>query len=722
MILLLALLAQVTEPHIGYCYPAGGRQGTTVQAIVGGQLLQGAKDVVVTGPGVSGKVVRYMGRVIRLNGEERREVLRRLKKEAPDPNVKLPRHPLIDDLDKLSDIEVEYFVNKCLRFDSREQPNAQLAETAFIELTLAPDAPAGDREIRIRGALGLSNPLVFQVGELPEAREPKPYDINATTGTSLDLPVTLNGFIKPGDVDRFKVRAARGQQLVLQVHARRLIPFIADAVPGWFQAVLSLRDGGGREVAFADDYRFDPDPVLFVKIPATDLYEIEIHDSIFRGREDFVYRITISEQPFVKSLFPLGGPEGEPLVAAVDGWNLKARKVTLDTGPGEPVRVQGRLTYAVGDLPEFLEAEANNDPKSAQKIQLPAIINGRISKTGDEDWFQFTASGEFVAEVQARRLQSPLDSLVQLRDATGKTIAWNDDFERKDGDLRPDMGSITHHADSYLRATLPAEGVYYVRLVDAQNQGGEAHAYRLRLSAPRPDFALRITPSTLNLRPGLASPITVHVLRSDGFQGPVVLSLKDAPDGFQLQGGFVPPGCDRLRLTVTAKPETVAPPVTLQVEGTSGDRVREAVPCEDSMQAFLWRHLVPTQGLLVWIGGPRARVSLPEIAGPLPVRLMRGATTEVLVKTGGRAGRPPENFVLELSDPPKGVSIAGTAPGRDGVAVKIKVEGDGADVGTAGNLIVAVFLDQAVARGRNRRIGVGVLPAIPFEIVSSMPR
>ena len=89
MILLLALLAQVTEPHIGYCYPAGGRQGTTVQAIVGGQLLQGAKDVVVTGPGVSGKVVRYMGRVIRLNGEERREVLRRLKKEAPDPNVKL---------------------------------------------------------------------------------------------------------------------------------------------------------------------------------------------------------------------------------------------------------------------------------------------------------------------------------------------------------------------------------------------------------------------------------------------------------------------------------------------------------------------------------------------------------------------------------------------------------------------------------------------------------
>ena len=81
-------------------------------------------------------------------------------------------------------------------------------------------------------------------------------------------------------------------------------------LPGWFQAVLSLRDSQDREVAFADDFRFDPDPVLFVKIPATGEYEIEIHDSIFRGREDFVYRIAISEQPFAKSIFPLGGREG----------------------------------------------------------------------------------------------------------------------------------------------------------------------------------------------------------------------------------------------------------------------------------------------------------------------------------------------------------------------------------------------------------------------------
>ena len=34
-------LAQQQAPHIGYVYPAGGRQGTTFQVTVGGQFLDG---------------------------------------------------------------------------------------------------------------------------------------------------------------------------------------------------------------------------------------------------------------------------------------------------------------------------------------------------------------------------------------------------------------------------------------------------------------------------------------------------------------------------------------------------------------------------------------------------------------------------------------------------------------------------------------------------------
>ena len=58
---------------------------------------------------------------------------------------------------------------------------------------------------------------------------------------------------------------------------------------------------------------------------------LTIHEALFRGRESFVYRITVSELPFVTSIFPLGGRAGEPVKVEMDGWNLG--KATLAALP-----------------------------------------------------------------------------------------------------------------------------------------------------------------------------------------------------------------------------------------------------------------------------------------------------------------------------------------------------------------------------------------------------
>ena len=50
------------------------------------------------------------------------------------------------------------------------------------------------------------------------------------------------------------------------------------------------------------------------------------------------------------------------------------------------------------------------------------------------------------------------------------------------------------------RSKLPADGTYYVHIGDTARNGGEEYAYRLRISAPRPDFALRVVPSSIGLR------------------------------------------------------------------------------------------------------------------------------------------------------------------------------------------------------------------------------
>ena len=70
--------------------------------------------------------------------------------------------------------------------------------------------------------------------------------------------------------------------------------------------ILRAMGISAEEVAYDDDYRFKPDPVICYDVPKDGEYVFAIYDSIYRGREDFVYRITVGEQPFVTSIFPLG--------------------------------------------------------------------------------------------------------------------------------------------------------------------------------------------------------------------------------------------------------------------------------------------------------------------------------------------------------------------------------------------------------------------------------
>ncbi len=350
------------EPHIGYLYPAGGQQGSVIKITVGGQFIKDANEVYVTGQGVHGSVIRYIGRVRPLNGDQRRELQRQInelrkklqgqgKKPMPPiakdankpadankpddtnaPPVTLPDHPLLRNLDKLSPKGLQKVAEEFL---SNKYPvSMQIGEMAIIEITIDPNAEPGDRELRIGTSAGLTNPLCFQVGLLPETCSPEFKDPGKPFTPKVRIPVLLNGQILPGEADRFRFSAKKGQNLTIEAQARHLIPYLADAVPGWFQATLTLYDTKGKELAYAGNYLFNPDPVLFYRITRDGDYELEIRDSIYRGREDFVYRVSLSEQPFITQMFPLGGQTGVFMVASIQGWNLDTNEMPLDTMPG----------------------------------------------------------------------------------------------------------------------------------------------------------------------------------------------------------------------------------------------------------------------------------------------------------------------------------------------------------------------------------------------------
>lgn len=748
----IALTAQAQRtPRIGYVYPAGGRQGATSQVVLGGQFLDGATEAFVSGKGIRAVVTEIHKPMNQGQFNQLRDQLRELqdRKTAAQREGKRTSKTSTNTWTAADEKKLTEIREKMIQNPPNRNATPAIAEMVTLRVTIAEDAEPGVREIRLATPSGLSNPMVFQVGQLPEFSETAARAANPDLDRFLErlgrapapnptrsemrirLPATINGQIMPGTVDSFRFNARKGQQLVAIAQARALIPYLADAVPGWFQATLALYDAKGKELAYADDFRFDPDPVLHFDIPKDGEYVLEIKDSIYRGREDFVYRITVGELPFVTGIFPLGGPAGAKTEIELAGWNLPDTRFTvdnLDTMPGVrmvSLRKQdwaaNTVPFAVDTLPELLEKEGNNDAKTAQRVSLPVIINGCMDHPGDADVFRFEgrAGQEIVAEVMARRLDSPLDSSLRLTDAAGKQIAFNDDFEDKGA------GLTTHHADSYLRATLPANGTYHLQITDAPRRGGPEYAYRLRLGPPQPDFELRVVPSTLSVRAGSSVPVTVFALRKEGFTNDITLALKNAPPGFTLSGGKIQVEQDQVKLTVTAPWFVPEDPVALQLEGRAEvagrELVRAVVPAEDMMQAFFYRHLVPAQELRVAVSRGLGRGGGLKLLSDTPVKIPAGGSAVVRFDAPARAFA--SQIRLELSDPPTGISLGKVAPARDGTELTLRAEAGKAQPGTKGNLIVTATMARPAAATKGKaapanRQPVATLPAIPFEIVA----
>ena len=789
--LLLTAHAQQNGPHIGYVYPAGGKAGTTFEVVVGGQFLIGATNVFVSGGGVQAHITDLIRPIqgkelndLRIQLDElmaRRAVVRNdfraLENFRNFKNTKSIKPDAAEEAKEAEALKKKYAHATWTAEDEkllqearmriaggvRRPENPAISEIATLTVTIAADATQGDHELRLGTPQGLTNPMLFKIGQLPEVTKPAVKAIKQQTTvkekqmsvplfkvakdrveTKITLPTVVNGQILPGTVDYFRFPANKGTHLVVAASARELIPYLADAVPGWFQATIALYDANGKELAYDDDFRFSPDPVLYFDIPADGDYVLEIKDSIYRGREDFVYRITLGELPFITSIYPLGGPVGATATVELKGWNLPTTKVVLDNQKRAPgmfpifVRkdnwVSNYVPFAVDDLPEATEQKANGQHRTAQAVKLPLIINGRIEKPGDKDFFKFEgqAGQAFVAEVKARRLNSPLDSLIKLSDAAGKILASNDDFEDKGAGLE------THHADSYLNVTLPTNGTYYLEITDTSHQGGPEYAYRLRLSAPRPDFALRVVPSSINLRYGGTVPLTVYAIRHDGFTNAIPISLQDAPEGFMVNGSAIPAGQDSVKLTLTAPASGSPHALQLNFVGRAtidGKQVvRAAVPAEDMMQAFAYRHLVTSQEMRVGVGGGAGRYGrggsgkggqskMPplKIVSALPVKIPAGGSAAITLSVPGymvTSGK----VELELTDPPEGISIQKFVPAASGAELFFANDAEKCKAGQQGNLIVAIMAKNPSPNPKNKSpkksVQIATLPAIPFEIVA----
>lgn len=200
--------------------------------------------------------------------------------------------------------------------------------------------------------------------------------------------------------------------------------------------------------------------------------------------------------------------------------------LSLPNGASNPVT----LAVAEGEAsgPELVEAEPNDDPAQAQRIPVPATVNGRICPAGgssrpDVDCYRFHAAKgtKLILEVFAHRYGSPLDSFLTLMDASGKELATNDDAVGK---------------DSRLEFTAPETGEYIARITDLQERGGPSYTYRFRIILAAPDFRLTFTPDRLALGRGGRVPLRVVAERLNDFEGEIALEVTGLPPGASIAG------------------------------------------------------------------------------------------------------------------------------------------------------------------------------------------
>jgi hypothetical protein len=499
--------------HVTGMFPTGAKAGTTVTVAIGGERLGGAKGFWCEHPGVTARIRAEGG----------------------------------------SETQVQ------------------------AELTVAAGVPPGLYQWRLLAERGASPPRYLAVSTGADQVETEPNDTAARAG-----PIAVEGAVhgnldKAGDIDLFQLTGKSGERVLILLQAQVLGVSSSLAV-----AVI---DAAGKPLALGTQFH-QGDPYVDFTFPSDGTVFIQVWSLTPGDQPGRVYRLTVTRLPLLEYLFPAGGRRGqkvELLVGARDpdgalkgrtegGFQVLTVPWTIpdDATPELAFRVPGKPTFnslplVVGELPEVIEKEPNDEPGSAIAVKLPVIINGRLPIRGDVDHFKFPASKgqKLVLDAAAAQLGYRGDLLLTLFDAAGTQLAENNDRTAEQTDPR-------------LEFTVPADGDYIVRIQDMvpRRSSGPKFIYRLAIREPLPDFRLTVKEPTLAIKPGEAA-VTVEVEKQDGFDAEIQLAIDGLPADIKVDAAVVPAGQARgvVRLTVPPQRTDQHLPIMITGNAKAGERV-----------------------------------------------------------------------------------------------------------------------------------------------------
>ena len=285
--------------------------------------------------------------------------------------------------------------------------------------------------------------------------------------------------------------------------------------------------------------------------------------------------LTIKGRPLEKLELPITVPcDCENAPRPTPGDLVRPASSRLD---GFPVRVKtdkGSSNAGVvlfSNLDEVVEHEPNDTSKQAETLAPPIALSGQFQTPKDVDYYTFAAKkGErYEVEVFGERLGSPADPDFELLNPKGDVMASVQDDGENIGQIR----FATFNRDLKHTFDIPEDGTYTIRLehLYGQVQGGPQYVYRLVLRPkPAPDFRLVVQPpheikcDSHVLYRGGRERLDILVFRLSGHKDPITVEARNLPPGVTVEPIVIGPGLNWGTLVASASAD--APPGEAEIE------------------------------------------------------------------------------------------------------------------------------------------------------------
>ncbi len=503
-----------------YCFPPGGKAGTTIAVRLGGTDWTQDTQFFVHDPRV------------------KLEILSK-------PSAVLMHGPPFW-------FDIKSFAN-----------DPRLPREVSARWIIPANMPAGPVQWSVANANGASLGGVFMVSEgeslLEEEGRFAPQLIS-------HFPITIEGRLgRIEEVDYYSFKATKTGPFTCQTMARSL--------GNDLNLVVQVRKETGQMISEMFDTS-GVDTSMTFPVEKDCVYLVSVRDLDHRGYRSFTYRLSLSHSPRLLGVRPAGGKPGTKLMVAFFGQGIVTGKPQGETinkeisfpGEREGASFFHRIETPFGPtnrIPLFLSSgieqiEPNRPDAKAISVIVPGAMNGIISLKGEVDAYTFVGKkGElWILEVQAKEMGSPVDATLALLGPDGKSLGDKDD-----------SGGST---DPRMSITLAAEGLHTLLVGDVSGRKPDGTSiYRLVVRKPKDDFSLQAS-GVVSIPLGGKAELTINALREGNFKEPILITLKGLAAGIKLPKEMViPPGSDVFKLALECTKDAAVEASLVEVSGTA---------------------------------------------------------------------------------------------------------------------------------------------------------